>query len=273
MVIDFEKLKLILSTVSLALLWVALIGGVILLSNLLVGVGLIVATTGLAYVSDGFIRWSTNANIGSPEEYPDIHDHVFRVSTQANIPKPDIAVIDTEIENAYTTGFGKNSCTITVTEGLLERLDEDELEAVVAHEVSHIKSRELPIVMVLSGLLSASYTVLRFGWDFDDDDKTYYIIGFYITLPVWISTFLLSLAIFRYREYMADRGSVEIIGDPVPLESALQKLDQHTSEKPKQDLRTINSTNSINFVSTRDSSILQLHPSVSDRIEYIRLLK
>lgn len=267
---DFKKLNLFLSTFILVVFWITIIGGLTYVSNLFIGFVLILATTGLMYLSDGFIRWSTNADTTTTDQYPDLHQQVTRISKQANIPKPDVAVIDTEVENAYTTGFGVNSCTITVTEGLLDRLDEDELGGVLAHEVSHIKSRELPIVMVFSGLLSASYTVLRFGWDFDGSDKLYYVAGFYLTLLIWFPTFLISLAVFRYREYMADRGAVEIIGSSIPLESALEKLDNSTTNKPKQDLRTINSTNTINFVSNREISILQLHPSVSNRIEYIK---
>lgn len=268
MMIDEKISRLVIYSTLLILFWVFQIVFLIMTTGWFITTAYIIINIGFIYLSDNIVQNNVSSEKISYESYPELHTRVNKIANQTNISKPDIALIDSPVANIFTKGYSTDNCTITFTKGIIDELDYDELEAVISHEVSHIKSKEFLLVTVFSGVLSASYTVLKYG--LDNGNNWLYNIAFFVTLPIWIVSFVLAYKVLRYREYMADRGAVNIMGSKHELESALLKLDDNTKEKPKKDLRLITGTYSINFVDTRESFIFKIHPKVSDRIEYIR---
>src|SRR5919197_5348263 len=115
------------------------------------------------YFSDKIVLWSTGAKIVSREQFPELHDLVERIVARNNLPKPRIAVINTKMPNAFATGKTPKSSIVTVTTGLMDELETEELEAVIAHELSHIKNRDV-LVLTLASLFSMiAWYLMRFG--------------------------------------------------------------------------------------------------------------
>jgi len=156
----------------------------------------------------------------SPEEYPDLHRRVERLSQQADLPKPTVAVADTQVPNAFATGRNKKNATVAVTTGLLRALDDDELDGVLAHELAHVKNRDV-MVMTIASFLDDDRLLHRAvgGWLFSGDNRqgAPVIVAIVVSILVWIVSFLLIRALSRYREYSADRGAALITGKPGAL--------------------------------------------------------
>jgi heat shock protein HtpX len=206
---------------------------------------------------------SVGAREVEPDEYPEVHRTVTRLAAQLDLPTPTVAVSRTSVPNAFTVGRSPGDATVVVTAGLLDRLDGDELEAVLAHELAHVKNRDVA-VMTLSFFLPTltyfvamgSYFVLKGVFHVlgsmrmsrsRDSGKglamiiVVLVVSSVLTLAVsaafWAGSFLLFRLLSRYREYAADRGAVSLTGKPLALASALRKLDETMADLPDQDLR------------------------------------
>jgi heat shock protein HtpX len=194
--------------------------------------------------SDKLALAAMGARQVSPQEAPQLHAMIERLCVQADLPKPKIAVVNTSMPNAFALGRSPKSATVAATTGIMELLSPAELEGVMAHELTHVKNRDVA-VMTLAGFFAtiAAY-IVQFGFFFgggggygDDDDNASFMVLFLVSLAVYVVSFLLMQALSRYREYAADRGSAIITGRPSALASALMKISSGMHRIPQKDLR------------------------------------
>ena len=236
-------------------------------------------TLGQFFFSDRLALYSMGAREVSEEEYPELHDMVARLSQQADVPKPKVAVADTRIPNAFATGRSPKSSAVCVTTGIMNTLEPHELEGVVAHELAHVKNRDVAVMTIASFLSTIAFLVVRFGWYFGGGrsrNNGSVFVAIAASLVVWIVSFFLIRALSRYREYAADRGGAIITGRPSALASALMKLESGMERVPKEDLREQSEMNAFFIIPIRSGVIGQLfstHPSTEKRIERLRQLE
>lgn len=216
---------------------------------------------------------SFGGRIIDESEYTELHTMVTRLSQQANMEKPNIAVAETPITNAFATGRSTSTATICVTTSLMEVLSEEELEAVIAHELAHIKNKDM-IVMTIAGAIAAiTSMVFRFRFFSYNSRRNGGIILFLlISIITYIVSYLLMMALSRYREYSADRGAVSITGNPMALASALKTISNSMESTPKKDLRNANGVNAlmISPVKSKFSNLISTHPRTEKRIERLQ---
>lgn len=272
----------------LALLYAVFIGvlayvGVGFIPIMIVASAMIVAQW---YFSDKIVLWSSGAKVVSSDQFPKLHELIERIVARTNMPKPKIAVINTKMPNAFATGKGQKSSVVAVTTGLLDLLDTEELEGVLAHELTHIKNRDVLVLTIASIFSTIAAYLMQFGFygglygggmggsygDRDDrNNGSAFIIMLLVAALTWIISFLIIRAISRYREYSADRGSAQMTGKPSKLANALVKISGEMSRVPKKDLRQAEGLNAFFIVpAISGSSIINLfstHPPVNKRIE------
>jgi heat shock protein HtpX len=211
-------------------------------------VGIIVIAGGFAalqfFASDKLALSAMGARIVSPQEAPQLHAMIERLCVQADLPKPRIAVVNTRMPNAFAIGRSPKKATVAATTGIMELLSPSELEGVMAHELTHVKNRDVA-VMTLAGFFAtiAAY-IVQFGFLFgggggysDDDDNPSFMVLFLVSLAVYVISFVLMQALSRYREYAADRGAAIITARPSALASALMKISSGMHRIPQKDLR------------------------------------
>ena len=275
---DWE-LRARMSLVMLVLLvFYALFTGVVALAieSLIIALVVMGILIGLQlWLSDSLALRSMKAEPADPEDYPELHAIVQRTSQQADIPKPNVTVSPFSTPNAFAVGIRQKSATITVTKGLLRTLDEDELEAVIAHEVSHIKNRDVLVMTIASFFTTLTFTVVRWGFLADTDDARATLIALLISLIMGIVSWFMVRALSRYREYAADRGAAIITGKPAALASALSSIDETANAIPEEDLREAKNGPSALFFFTNDEfgSLFSTHPPAEERVERLRDLQ
>lgn len=227
------------------------------------------------FYSDKMVLWTTGAQIVSETEAPQLHGMITRLCAIADIPKPQVAIVRTAVPNAFATGRSQNHAVVAVTTGILDKLSPAELEAVIAHELSHVKNRDMAVMTIASFISTLAFYFMRYGLYFNmgDDrrrDGGSLILVWLISIVVWVISFLLIRALSRYREYAADRGAAIITGQPSNLASALMKISGVMDRVPREDLRTMEGMNAFFTVpAISGSSIMDLfstHPSVEKRI-------
>ncbi|WP_259518234.1 zinc metalloprotease HtpX [Halanaeroarchaeum sp. HSR-CO] len=232
------------------------------------------------YFSDKLTLWSMGAKEVTEAEYPELHRSIRRLSQQADLPMPKVAVVDSKMPNAFATGRSKNHAAVAVTTGILQTLDREELEGVLAHELSHIKNRDMTVMTVASFLSTIAFIVVRWGWLFGGRNRQQggapVIVAILASLVVWIISFLLIRALSRYREYAADRGAAMITGKPSAMASALMKIDNRMDRVPERDLREQSEMNAFFIVPIDKGVIARLfrtHPTTEKRVERLRDLE
>jgi heat shock protein HtpX len=235
------------------------------------------------FFSDKLVLLSTGAKEVTPQQAPELHALIERLSALADLPKPRVAVMRSSIPNAFATGRSPRNAVEAVTSGLLDTLEPPELEAVLAHELSHVKSRDV-MVMTLASFFAtiASFIVQNFffiGGGFGGDDREdrnggAIILVYLVSLLVWLISFFLIRALSRYREFAADRGSAYITGAPGQLASALQKISGSMRRVPNRDLRQAESLNAFFIIPAISGSavaeLLSTHPSLEHRLAALR---
>jgi len=233
------------------------------------------------FFSDKLALRSMGAREVDESEYPELHRMVGRLSQQADVPKPTVAVADTHTPNAFATGRSKNTATVAVTTGLLQTLDQDELEGVIAHELAHVKNRDVMVMTIASFLATIAMFILRWGFLFGGGGRNRQgggagiIVAIVASLVVWIVSFLLIRALSRYREYAADRGGAAITGKPAALASALMTIDNRMDRVPEEDLREQSEMNAFFIVPISKGVIANLfrtHPTTERRVERLQQL-
>ncbi len=221
----------------------------------------------------------SNAQRVSVKKHPDLHQRVVRLSQQADMQVPDIAVSYSDTPNAFASGHSQKSSVLCVTSGLLDELDSEELDAVIAHELAHIKNNDVAIMMIASTLSAMSFFVVRWGFlaDGGDNGNQGVLIAVLASFVVWILSYFAIRTISQYREFTADRGGVAITGNPSALASALKSISTSMENVPKEDLRKSATMNSMNFyeVETKNhmTKWFNTHPDVEKRIEKLKELE
>jgi heat shock protein HtpX len=233
------------------------------------------------YFSDKIVLWSSGAKIVTRDQYPELHDLVERIVARNNLPKPKIAVINTSMPNAFAIGRGPRSSVVCVTTGLLSLLEPEELEGVIAHELTHIRNRDVLVLTLASLISTVAWYLMQFsfygglGYGYrarsrNSGGGTMAII-IVVSLVTWVISFLIIRAISRYREFAADRGGAQMTGKPATLASALMKISNNIKKVPTKDLRQAESLNVFFIIpALSGSSIANLfstHPTVEKRIE------
>jgi len=230
------------------------------------------------FFSDKLALRAMGAKTVSEEEYPELHARIGRLSQQADLPKPTVAVADNGTPNAFATGRSPSNAAVCVTTGILRTLDDDELEGVLAHELAHVKNRDVAVMTIASFLSTIAFFIVRWGWLFGGRNRNGapLIVAIVVSLLVWVVSFLLIRALSRYREYSADRGAAMITGNPSALATALSKISGRMDQVPEEDLREQADMNAFFIIPIRKGFIGRIastHPPTERRIEKLRELE
>jgi heat shock protein HtpX len=240
------------------------------------------------YTSDKLALAASGAKIVTPEEAPDLHAMVERLCAMANLPKPRVAVVQSNVPNAFATGRNPKHAAVAVTTGLWQRLEPQETESVLAHELSHVANRDVLIMTVASFFAMLAAMLTRWGLFFgmwgggfgggyggrgrggNNNQVPIWLIVFLVSIVVYAISFILIRTISRYREYAADRGSAIITGAPENLMSALQKISSGITQIPQQDLREVAGMNAFFIIptnwKTQMSEWMMDHPPLEKRL-------
>ncbi len=238
--------------------------------------GLLVAQL---FLSDKLALRAMGAKEVSPEQAPGLHAMIERLCIQADLPKPKIAVADTKVPNAFAMGRSQKAAVVCATTGIMEMLEPSELEGVMAHELAHVKNRDVLIMTFASFFASLAALIAQFSFFFGagDDESPAGIVVFLVSLLVYFISFFLMLALSRYREFTADRGAALTTGRPSALSSALVKISGALERTPQRDLRAVGEMNAFFIVPTNVKSsvrtLLSTHPPMEARIERLGRLE
>ena len=274
--------RMLLTGTMLGLLYVVF--AVVLFEFLSVGlIPMLLIIVGMAffqyYTSDKLALMASGAKVVEREQAPELHDMIERLCAMADLPKPRIAVIDTDVPNAFATGRSPKHSAVAVTRGLWERLEPQEVEGVLAHELSHIANRDVLVMTLASFFAMLAAMLTRFGLYAGmfgggdrnrDNGPPVWIIVFLVSMVTYVLSYVLMMAISRYREYAADRGAALITGAPENLMSALQKIASDMFRIPQRDLREVEAMNAFFIVPTSVKSataeLFMTHPPLEKRL-------
>ena len=250
--------RMFVTGLFLVLLYGVIMTGLFLLTKsyalvLVIGVGAIFAQY---WFSARIALFSMQAKVVTPTEEPQLHAIVDRLCVLANMPKPQVAVAETDVPNAFATGRTPSAAVICATRGLMRRLPDEELEAVLAHELSHVAHRDVAVMTIassvgmLAGLISrmAMWGMMFSGNDRDGESLALVeLVAMLVSFLVYVLSWLLTLALSRYRELSADRSGAILIGKPSVLASALQRITGDIAKIPSRDLRKVETMNAFFF--------------------------
>ncbi len=276
------SLRMLLASSLLGLLYVVfavvlfyvLNAGLFLMLVIVIGIGLV-----QYFTSDKLALAASGAKIVQPNEAPELHAMIDRLCAMADLPKPRVAVIDTDVPNAFATGRSPKHAAVAVTTGLWKRLEPQEIEGVLAHELSHIANRDVLIMTVASFFAMLAALLTRFGMygglfgggrGRDNNGLPVWLIVLLVSIVTYFLSQILILAISRYREYAADRGSALITGAPEHLMSALQKIASDMFRIPQRDLREVEGMNAFFIIPTNvkktTGELFLTHPPLEKRL-------
>jgi heat shock protein HtpX len=275
------QVRMLITLFLLGLLYVALVGALLAAGTGIVLMVVIIGALsfGQLFFSDKLALAAMGAKEVTPEEAPGLHGMIERLCIQADLPKPKIAVADMHVPNAFALGRSQKSATVCCTTGIMQVLSPSELEGVMAHELSHVKHRDVLIMTIASFFASIAALILQFGFFFGggDDENPSILVVLLVSFVVYIVSFFLMLALSRYREFAADRGAAIITGRPSALSSALVKISSAMETVPTQDLRQAERLNAFFIVPTSVKGAVQTlfstHPPMEKRIERLQQLE
>jgi len=242
-------------------------------------------TIGSLFYSDKIALAASRARIVSPQEAPELHGVIDRLCALADMPKPRVAIADTDMPNAFATGRSSKVAVVCVTTGLMRRLDRAELEGVIAHEMSHVAHKDVVVMTIASFLAIVAGLMIRFafygelfgggrGRRGNDNNTAIVMLGIMaVSVVVYAVSFLLIRALSRYRELAADRSGALLTGQPSALASALQKVSGQIARIPTRDLRAAEALNAFYFVPAfakgSISGLFSTHPPLEKRLEQL----
>ena len=231
------------------------------------------------FTSDKIALYSMGAHVVSPQEAPELHQVIDRLCVAANLPKPRVAIAQTPMPNAFAIGRSPKNATVCATTGLLDLLSPAELEAVLAHELTHVQNRDVLVMTIASFFASVASFIVQMGFWFggafgggdDNDNGPGFIVVLLVSAVVYVISFVLLQALSRYREFAADRGSAIITGRPSALISALMKISGNMQQIPLRDLRAANSELAAFYIfppgaKKTISGLFSTHPPLEARI-------
>jgi len=258
-------------TVAAALIAYGVSAAVVLVFAALFGLG-------QWYFSDKLAMTAMRAREVSPAEAPELHGMIDRLCARADMPKPRVAIADMDMPNAFATGRSPHHSVVCVTTGIMRRLDGEELEGVLSHELSHVAHRDV-MVMTIAGFLGViAGLVMRWGLYFgggrrDNSNGLPFIVIWLGSIAVYLISFLLTRVLSRYRELCADRAGAYLTGKPSALASALTKISGEMGRIPTRDLRDSQAFNAFFFAPafSRDSvsALFSTHPPLERRLEQL----
>ncbi|QVQ53250.1 zinc metalloprotease HtpX [Spiractinospora alimapuensis] len=280
--------RMVLTMAILAIVYVAFIIGLVLIGlNVWLVVAIVVGFAVFQYfTSDKIALRAMGGQEVTPEQAPQLHALVDRLCGMADMPKPRVAIADTDVPNAFATGHSSSSSLVCVTTGLLRRLEPQELEAVLAHELSHVAHRDVS-VMTIAGFLGIvagflTQAGLRFmvfsGGGRNREGAPIALIALGVVVlsaVVWALSFLLTRILSRYRELSADRAAAFLTQRPSELGSALTKITGDMARIPSRDLRQAEPFNAFFFTPAFSrggfslSNMFATHPPVERRLEQL----
>jgi heat shock protein HtpX len=275
--------RMVLTMFLLGLLYVVFVG-------VLIGIGvnwaivLVIAVGGFLFqyfYSDKIALYSMHGRIVSPAEAPELHAVVDRLCALTDAPKPQVAIAEADMPNAFATGRTPKRAVLCVTTGLLRRLEPEELEGVLSHELAHVAHRDVAVMTiasflgVLAGVITRMALYVRMGGrDRDNNAAVVFLAVVVASAIVYALSFLLIRTLSRYRELAADRAGAIVTGRPSALASALVKVSGEMGRIPTKDLRQAEAFNAFFFVPAFArgfslSSLFATHPPLERRLEQL----
>lgn len=271
-----------------------LLGGlfVALIVGLAVGVGgTLGIVIGLVGIGIAFFQWYKSDTVAmkamrarevTPEEAPELHGMIDRLCALADMPKPRVGIADMDLPNAFATGRSPQRSVVCVTTGILRRLDADELEGVLAHELSHVAHRDVLVMTVASsagivaGMLTRGAQFGGFGLiggRRNNSAAAGILVAVVVSIVVYAVSFVLLRLLSRYRELCADRSGAYLTMNPGALASALQKITGEMASIPQKDLRSAGALNAFFIAPAISGATLRTlsssHPSLEQRLEQL----
>jgi len=276
------QIRMLATMFFLGLLYVAFVGVLFAAGAGAITMVVVIGALTLAqiFLSDKLALRSMGAKEVSPEQAPGLHAMIERLCIQADLPKPRIAVADTDVPNAFAMGRSQKNAIVCATTGIMSRLSPAELEGVMAHELTHVKNRDVMIMTIVSFFASVASMIMQFAFFFggdSDEGSPPVILILAVSFAVYALSFFLMLALSRYREFSADRGAALITGRPSALSSALMKISGAMERIPSRDLRQAEELNAFFIVPARAKGALRTlfatHPPMEKRIERLNELE
>ena len=272
-------LTLRMGGVSFALGVIYVVFGVVLLTAMDGSFIAIVIVLGIAwgqwYFSDTLALKSMGAKVVEPQQAPELHAMIDRLCALADMPKPRVAVAVTDVPNAFATGRTPKHSAVCVTTGIMQRLDADELEGVLAHELAHVANRDVTVMTVATSLGMLAGFLTRWGFYFGGSGRNRngglpFLVILLVSLVVYAISFVLTRSLSRYRELSADRSGAYLTGRPSQLASALVKISGDMARIPSRDLRDKGAVSAFFFAPALNresvSAMFSTHPPLEQRL-------
>ncbi len=228
------------------------------------------------FFSDKMVLWSTGARLIEKDEYPELHQTVEKLCREANLPLPKIAIMQSPVPNAFATGRSPRHAVVACTDSIMRLLSHDELEAVLAHELSHVKNRDIltmtmaSFVAMIASMIMQSFFFSAMLGGRNNREGGSWIIVWIVSLIVYAISTLLILALSRYREFAADRGSALITRNPRALISALSRISGRMDVIPAEAKAKVEGANAFYIIpALSGNTIMELfstHPPLEKRI-------
>jgi len=245
------------------------------------------------FASDKIALATMGARVVSPQEAPELHAIVERLCVQADLPKPRVAIMNTNMPNAFATGRSQKAATVCATTGLLAMLEPAELEGVIGHELTHVVNRDVMVMTIASFFAMLAAVIIRFAFFFGmfgggygggrggrgggQNEEEAVLLVILVSVLVYAISFVLLRTLSRYREYAADRGSAILTGRPSALASALIKISGTIERIPSQDLRQAEGMSAFFIVPARaKNSLMNIfadHPPLEKRLAALARLE
>ena len=234
------------------------------------------------YFSDKLVLWSTRTRIVEEDEYPELHRMVESLAARAGLPKPKVGIMVSPVPNAFATGRSPKNAVVAVTDSIMRTLNREELEAVLAHEISHVKNRDMLTLTMASFISMLAFLIMR-NWIFislfndRDNNMGALILVYVVSIVVWLVSTLLTRALSRYREFAADRGSAVLTGNPRALISALTKISGRMDYIPAEKKQEVEGANAFFIIPALSGNTLMelfsTHPPLEKRVAALQELE
>ncbi len=227
------------------------------------------------FFSDKLVLWSTGARVIEGDEYPELHLMVEKLCKEADLPSPKVAIMQSPVPNAFATGRSPKHAVVACTDSIIRLLTRDELEAVLAHELSHVKNRDI-LTMTLASFIAMIASIIMQSFLFSalfggrNREGGSWIVVWIVSIVVYVLSTLLILALSRYREFAADRGSALITRNPRALISALNKISGRMEIVPVEAKAKIEGANAFFIIPALSGNtfmeLFSTHPALEKRI-------